>query len=175
MLAMRNRPQKLSRLRLPEETWVLELEQLLWSPNHAFSISFIFSPSVTFNIAQETSDTKGEPFGKTWETLKKEKKKKGKKKNYMKNYNPAQTHTHERERESELTKPNPSFLYMDWIMVYLEQYCDSKTFIKGTSSKAAAIPPFALPFDKSSSHSSVDLYVLSLVGSKFISSRSSKT
>ena len=70
MPAMRNRPQKLSRLRLPEETWVLELEQLLWSPNHAFSISFIFSPSVTFNTAHETLDTKGEPFVKTYETLK---------------------------------------------------------------------------------------------------------
>ena len=70
MPAMRNRPQKLSRLRLPKETWVLELGQLLWSPNHAFSISFIFSPSVTFNTARETSDTKGEPFVKTCETVK---------------------------------------------------------------------------------------------------------
>ena len=100
MPAMRNRPQKLSRLRLPEETWVLELEQLLWSPNHAFSISFIFSPSVTFNIAQETSDTKGEPFGKTWETLKKEKKKKGKKKKlHEKLQSSTNTYTWERERE----------------------------------------------------------------------------
>ena len=80
----------------------------------------------------------------------------------------------ERERASELTKPNPSVLYMDWTMVYLEQYCNSKTFIQGMSSKAAAIPPFALPFDKSSSHSS-QIYVLSLVGSKFISSRIPKT
>ena len=70
MPAMRNRPQKLSRLRLPEETWVLELGQLLWFLNLAFSISFIFSPSVTFNTAHETLDTKGEPFVKTYETLK---------------------------------------------------------------------------------------------------------
>ena len=70
MPTMRNRPQKLSRLRLQEETWLLELGQLLWSPNHAFPTSFTFSPLVTFNTACETSDTKGEPFGKTNETLK---------------------------------------------------------------------------------------------------------
>ena len=68
--AIRNRPQKLSRLRLLEEIWVLELGDSLWSPSHAFSISFSFPPSVTFKIALETSDTKGEPFGKTCETLK---------------------------------------------------------------------------------------------------------
>ena len=70
MPATRNKPQKLSRLRLPEETWVLELGQSLWSPSHFFSISFICFPSVTFKTAHETSDTKGEPFGKTYKTLK---------------------------------------------------------------------------------------------------------
>jgi hypothetical protein len=71
--AMRNRPQKLARLRPPEETWVLESGQLVCSPSHAFSICFIFSPSVTFKIALETSDTKGEPIGKTCKILKLEK------------------------------------------------------------------------------------------------------
>ena len=68
--AMRNRPEKLAKLRLPEESWVLEFGQLVCSPSHAFSISFIFSPSVTFKIALETSDTRGEPIGKTYDTLK---------------------------------------------------------------------------------------------------------
>jgi hypothetical protein len=65
---MRNRPQKLARLRLLEETWVLESGQLLSFPSHAFSISFIFSPSVTFKIALETSATRGEPLGKTYKS-----------------------------------------------------------------------------------------------------------
>ena len=85
------------------------------------------------------------------------------------------TRERERERERELTKPCPFVLHMDWTMVYLEQYCDGKIFIQGMLSKATAILPFAFPFDKSSSHSSIDLYVLSLVLSKFISCRIPKT
>ena len=69
--AMRNRPQKLARLRLAEETWLLEFVQLFCCPSHAFSISFLFFPSVTFKIALDTSDTKGEPIGKTCKSLKK--------------------------------------------------------------------------------------------------------
>jgi hypothetical protein len=66
--AMRNRPQKLERLRLSEETLGLESEQLESFPSHAFSIFFIFSPSVTFKIALETSAIRGEPLGKTWKS-----------------------------------------------------------------------------------------------------------
>jgi hypothetical protein len=64
--------------------------------------------------------------------------------------------------ESELTKPKPPVLKVASIMVYLEQYFDRNTFIYGTSLKAAAIPPFPLPLEKSSRHSSGELYAMSL-------------
>ena len=64
--------------------------------------------------------------------------------------------------KSELTKPKPAVLNVGSIMVYFEQYFDRKSFIYGTSSKAAAIPPFPLPLEKSSWHSSGELYTLSL-------------
>ena len=116
--AMRNRPQKLARLRLAEETLFLESIQLFCFPSHAFSIFFIFSPSVTFKTALDTSDTRGEPTGKTCKSLKKKNEK-------LYTYLSA----HERERERELTKPNPSVLYIDSTMVYWEQYCPKKSFM----------------------------------------------
>jgi hypothetical protein len=62
--AIKNKPQKLLRLRLLDVTEVLESGQLLCFPNKAFSISFILSPSVMFRTALDTSDTRGEPLGK---------------------------------------------------------------------------------------------------------------
>ena len=89
--AMRNRPQKLARLRLAEETLFLESIQLFCFPSHAFSIFFIFSPSVTFKTALDTSDTRGEPTGKTCKSLKKKNEKL---------YTYLSAHERERERES---------------------------------------------------------------------------
>jgi hypothetical protein len=63
--AIKNNPQKLLRLRILDETEVLESGQLPFLPNHASSICFILSPSVTFKIALDISGTRGEPLGKT--------------------------------------------------------------------------------------------------------------
>ena len=73
MPAMRNSPQKLFKPRLLEETKVLESGQLACFLKYASSISFIFSLSVTFKIALETSGTSGECNGKTCKSLKKKK------------------------------------------------------------------------------------------------------
>jgi hypothetical protein len=63
--AIKNNPQKLLRLRLLDEIEELDSGQVLFLPNHAPSICFISSPSVTFKIALDISGTRGEPLGKT--------------------------------------------------------------------------------------------------------------
>ena len=63
--AMRNRPQKLLRPMLFEETELVSSGQLGVCPNHAFSNCSILAPSVTFKTSLETSATRGEPFGNT--------------------------------------------------------------------------------------------------------------
>jgi hypothetical protein len=124
--AIRNRPQKLVRLRLLAETWVLESGQLVPIPSHAFSIVLIFSPSVTFKIALETSATRGEPFGKTYKSLTKKHKRRIYMRNYIQACVPEQTHIKEMRQ---LTKPKPPVLYIDATMVYFEQYCPRKSLM----------------------------------------------
>ena len=63
--AMRNRPQKLLRPMLFEETELVSSVQLGLFPNQAFSNCNILAPSVTLKTFLETSATRGEPFGKT--------------------------------------------------------------------------------------------------------------
>ena len=65
---MRKRPPKLLKARLEDAKLLLWFGQLVGSPNHAFSISVILSPSVMFRIALEMSDTSGDPLGKTYRT-----------------------------------------------------------------------------------------------------------
>lgn len=64
---MTNNPEKLSNPKLLEleGSGAFESGELYDWGNHAFSIFIIFSPSVTFRIARETSVTKGEPIGNT--------------------------------------------------------------------------------------------------------------
>lgn len=57
--------QKLSMLKRVEDSSVAsEAEHSLILLNHAFSISLILSPSVTFKIALEISGTNADPIGK---------------------------------------------------------------------------------------------------------------
>ena len=82
--AIRNSPQKLSTPMLSEECELLSPRQLEFCSNHTFSNLAVWSPSVKCKIRIETSDTRGECFGKTW-NLKKNKKRKGKKEGKMRN------------------------------------------------------------------------------------------
>jgi hypothetical protein len=63
----RNNPPNSRKIRLDEELWLrlLALWQVVVSPNHAFSILVIFSPSANVTIPRDTSPVKGESLGKT--------------------------------------------------------------------------------------------------------------
>ena len=62
---MRNRPYKLLRSMLFEETKLMSSGQLGVFPNLVFSSCSILVPSVMFKTSLETSATRGEPFGNT--------------------------------------------------------------------------------------------------------------
>lgn len=119
MPAIRNRPQKLLRLRWLEDREVFRSGQLFGFLNHLFSICCISSPCVTFKIALETSSVKGDFLGNTYTTIMEEENQSNEN-TYIINIRTSLAVSSVRVKE--LTKPKPAVLKDGSTIVYLEEF-----------------------------------------------------